>query len=68
MQNEGRMKDEWTMKSEEGWGMNDEGRWFQAHEGFWWWTNRQTDICDCRVGFTTEKRHLYHITLINYVL
>ena len=55
----------WRM-NEEGWGMNDEGWWFQALEGFWWWMNRQTDICDCRVGFTTEKRHLYHIWLIMF--
>ena len=57
----------WRM-NEEGWGMNDEGLWFQAVEGFWWWTNRRTGICDCRVAFTTEKRHLYLIALINYVL
>ena len=56
-----RMKDKW-------WRMNDEGWWFQAVEGFWWWTNRRTGICDCRVAFTTEKRHLYLIALINYVL
>ena len=35
--------------------MNDEGWWFQAVEGFCRQTNKQTDICDCRVTFATEN-------------
>ena len=45
------MKEGW-IKNDEGWRMNDEGWWFQAVEGFWWWTDRRTDICDCRVAVT----------------
>ena len=48
-------KDEWWMKNDEGWRMNDEGRWFQAVDGFWLMTDRQTDICDCRITFMTEN-------------
>ena len=43
------------MKNDEGWRMNDEGRWFQAVDGFWLMTDRQTDICDCRITFMTEN-------------
>ena len=56
----GGMKDEdrW-MNNDEGWRMNDEGWWFQAVEGFCFRTNRQTDrqtdICEWRVTFVTEK-------------
>ena len=39
--------------------MKDEGWWFQVVEGFCFKTDRrtneQTDICDCRVAFATEK-------------
>ena len=57
---EGRMKsDEGWMKNDERWRMNDAVWWFQAVEGFCWQTdirtNKQTDICDCRVAFATEK-------------
>ena len=64
MQNEGRMNEEWGrmnemnevwMKNDEGGRMNDEGWWYQAVEGFCWQTDEQTDICDCRVAFATEK-------------
>ena len=35
---------------------NDEGWWFHTVEGFGdWQTKWQTDICDCRVAFVTEK-------------
>ena len=47
------MKEGW-MKSDEGWRLKDGGWWFQAVEGFWLMTDGQTDICDCRVAFTTE--------------
>ena len=59
------MKEGW-MKNNEGWIKNDawwmmnaEGWWFQAVEGFCFLTDRltdeQTDICECRVAFATEK-------------
>ena len=51
------MKEGW-MKNDEGWMMNDmkaEWWWFQAVEGLCRQTDGQTDICDCRVAFTTEK-------------
>ena len=52
------MKEGW-MKNDEWWRVNDEGWWFQAVEGFCRQTNRQTnertDICDCRVAFSTEN-------------
>ena len=51
--------DERWMKNDDGWRMNDEGWWLQAVEGFCrlrdWQTNRQTDICECRVAFATEN-------------
>ena len=34
---------------------NDEGWWFQAVDGFWLWTEKLTDICECRVAFETEN-------------
>ena len=43
------------MKNEDEWRMNDEGGWFQAVEGFCKLTDKQTDICDCRVAFVTEN-------------
>ena len=33
----------------------DEGWWFLAVEGFWFMTDKQTDICECRVTFATEN-------------
>ena len=57
---EGSMKnDKGRLKNDGGWKMNDEGWWFQAVEGFCFRTNRQTDrqtdICEWRVTFVTEK-------------
>ena len=59
------MNEEWWsmnegwMKNDERWRLNDEGWWFQAVEGFCFLTDRltdeQTDICECRVAFATEK-------------
>ena len=55
------------IKDDEGWMMNEEWWWFQAVDGFLWLTDRQTDICECRVAFATEKTHghqslfLYHV-------
>ena len=44
-----KMKDESRMmKKDEGW-------WFLAVDGFWFMTDEQTDICECRVAFATEK-------------
>ena len=48
-------KDEGWMKNDEGWKMSDEGGWFQAVEGFHRLTDKQMDICDCRVAFVTEN-------------
>ena len=55
------MKDEWRMiKNDEGW-MKDEWRMmkdddFKLLKGFaLGQTNKQTDICDCRVAFATWK-------------
>ena len=52
---------EW-MKSDEEWMKNNEGWWFQAVDGFCRQTDkqtdRQTDICDCRVAFATEKYYV----------
>ena len=49
--------DEGWMNYSEWWMKNDEGWWFQAVEGFCRLTDRltdrQTDICDCRVAFAT---------------
>ena len=56
-----RMSEQWRVKKDEGWMMKDDD--FKLLRGFGdGRTDRQT--CDCRVGFTTEKRHLYHITSI----
>ena len=49
------MKQGWMKNNDEWWRMNDEGWCFQAAEGFWLQTDRQTEICDCRVAFATEK-------------
>ena len=47
------------MENDEGWMINDAGWWFQAVDGFCRQTDeqtdRQTDICDCRVAFATEN-------------
>ena len=49
-------KDEWRMiKNDEGWWRLSEEWWFQDVGGFCFRTDRQTDICDCRVAFATEK-------------
>ena len=59
---EGWMKnDEGWMKNDKGWMKNDEGWWFQAVDGFCrqtdeQQTDKQTNICECRVAFATEKR------------
>ena len=59
---EGWMKnDKVWMKNDEGWKMNDEGWWFQAVEGFCFMTDKQTDICDCRVAFATEKTFTWQV-------
>ena len=43
-------------ENDEGWWrLNDEEWWFQVVEGFCRKTNRQTDICECRVAFETDK-------------
>ena len=46
--------------------MNDEGLWFQAVEGFCFrtdkQTNKQTDICDCRVAFAIENLNFCFLT------
>ena len=48
-------KDEWRMMNVEGW-------WFQAVEGFCdGQTNKQTDICECRVAFATENIGLTYL-------
>ena len=59
------MKDEWRMiKNDEGWRMNDE--WWRMMISSYWGVlqtdgqmdrqmDEQTDICDCRVAFVTEK-------------
>ena len=49
-----KMKDESRMmKKDEGW-------WFLAVDGFWFMTDEQTDICECRVAFTTENKRFYY--------
>ena len=52
------MKEGW-MKKDEGWIMKDERWWFQAVEGLCRLmdrrTNKQKDICECKVTFLTEK-------------
>ena len=47
--------DERWLKNDEGWKMSDEGGLFQAVEGFHRLTDKQMDICDCRVDFAAEK-------------
>ena len=61
------MKDEWwktnderCMMKDESWRMKDENIDFKLFEGFGLWqtneqTDKQTDICDCRVAFATEN-------------
>ena len=51
------MKEGW-MKNDDGWMMKDDD--FYLLRGFGLWqtngrTNEQTDICECRVAFATEK-------------
>ena len=73
------MKDGWRMDEgyDEVWRMNDEGWWFQAS----CWgvlqtdgqkdkltnkrTDEQTDICDCRVAFATEKAYITYKSRLN---
>ena len=75
MQNE-----EGWMKNDEGWMKNDEG-WMKNDD--WWmmkdddfkllrgftlrWTNKRTDIYDCRVAFVTEKATLYSGAVCLYI-
>ena len=63
------MKEGW-MKNIEGWRMSGEGWWFQAAEGFLWLTdgqtNKQIDICECRVAFATEKSNTLNIDYSTY--
>ena len=48
------MKDEWRTMNFEGWMMKDDD--FKLLRGFCdWQTDEQTDICECRVAFATEK-------------
>ena len=41
-----------------------EGADFKLFEGFYFledrWMNKQTDICECRVAFTTENKIFYY--------
>ena len=49
--------DEEWMKNDEEWMMKDDD--FKLLRGFdYGQTDRQTDICDCRVAFTTEKEQV----------
>ena len=51
-------KDEWRMMKEwrmNEWRMKDEGWWFQGSDGFCRLKDKQTDICECRIAFATEK-------------
>ena len=71
-------KDEWIMiKVDEGWMKNHEG-WmirdddFKLLRGFAdeqtnGQMNRRTDICDCRVAFTTENKfHIHQALMFEY--
>ena len=67
------MKEGW-MKNDEGrimkevWWMKDEGWRFQAVEGFWGGTNGSTDICECRVAFTTDNEIKSNVLFLTEVL
>ena len=52
------MKDEWRMMKDEGWMMEDDD--LKLLRGFAdGRMDEQTDICDCRVAFATEKGIMY---------
>ena len=62
------------MKYDEGWMKNDEG-WrlkdydFKLLRGLAdWQTDRQTDICDCRFAFATEKVRKVVMKVVAYVV
>ena len=46
-------KDEWRMMKVEGWRMIISSCWGVSVTD--WWKDKQTDICECRVTFATEK-------------
>ena len=60
LRNEGRMNEGWMKNDEEWWRMKDEG-WRMMISSCWevllmdGQTDRQTDICYCRVAFATEN-------------
>ena len=53
MQYDGRMNEEWWMLKDEGWRMMISSCWGVSVTD--WLTDKQMDICECRVAFATEK-------------